>query len=381
MRLFQVAAFLSATVALSSDTLVAQMPNPTFSIGAVEVNDEPIQGAPVSTLSVAPGDTITAEFYVRDWSPVGDDLRAYQIQLEEATFTSGTAGAIKPVGYDKSLEKKEDNPAGAFIDLNHPLFVHAGLQTIALTDTKNAKGYRWLSVLVDVDQAPVSPEDGTKFYCGTVVLAVSSDAEGSFTLTPVENPQVSGLLKESNRVIGPIDYEGLTVSVTPGVVRYRVVETDPADGSIDSRDLEASDTGIGGWRTVTLTFDSEASIGADQFRVSDGTDAAPQIGGVSSNGTKVTLSLDRPIQPDRWTSVTYLPSGFTIKVGALPGDVDGNGVCDSHDALALLAALQTGADGGTNGADINGDGVLNGRDGVCLIDLLVKNLTRRMNRS
>jgi len=376
MRLFQFAALLAATVALSSGAAWAQVPNPTFSIGAVALNDEPIQGAPVSTLTVAPGDTVTAELYVRDWSPGGDELRAYQIQLDEASFTSGLAGSIKPVGYDKSLADKTDNPAGAYIDLNNPQFVHAGLQTIALTDTKNAKGYRWLSVLVDIAQAPVSPEDGTKFYCGTVKLAVSSDAAGTFVIKPVENEQVSGLLKENNRTIGPISYEGLTLTVAPGVVRYRILETDPPNGSIDSRIV-----GAAGWQTISLTFDADATIDASKFAIADGTPNAPRIADVSTDGPKVTLSLDHAIQTGRWTTLTYLPSGFTVRLGALPGDVDGNEVCDSRDAVAMLEALQAGDATQTGSADINGDGVLNARDGLCLIDLLVKNLTRRLSRS
>jgi len=382
MRLNQGAAILAAAVALSTGTVLAQTPNPTFSIGAVAVNDERIQGAPVTTLSVSPGDTITAELYVRDWSPVGDDLRAYQIQLDEASFTSGEAGTIKPVSYDRSLEKREDNPAGAYIDLNHELFVHAGLQTIALTDTKNARGYRWLSVLVDVAAAPVSPEDGTKFYCGTVVLAVASDAKGSFSIELVKDPQVTGLLKDNNRAIGPIDYEGLSVTVTPGAVRYRIVETNPPDGAVDVRVLEVAGRGAAGWQTLTLTFDTAVpSIGPDQFRVLDGDAKAPSIASVSSDGPVVTVSLDRPIRSGRWTQLTYLPTGYTIKVGALPGDVDGDGTCDSRDVLALLNALNAGTGDAARGTDLNGDGVLNAQDGTCLIDLLVSHLTRRMSRS
>jgi len=382
MRLYQVVAFMAAVVAVSTGAVLAQVPNPTFSIAAVAVNDEPIQGAPVTTLSVSPGDVVTAEFYVRDWSPVGDDLRAYQIQLDEASFSSGEAGMIKPVGYDQSLDKKEDNPAGAFIDLNHEFFIHGGLQTIALTDTKNARGYRWLSVLVDVTAAPVSPEDGTRFYCGTVVLAVSSDAKGSFDIEMVKDPQVSGLLKDNNRTIGPIDYEGLNITVTPGAVRHRIVATDPVNGAIDARDLESAGRSAAGWQRLTLTFDAAVpAIGPDQFRIADGTAEAPTISSVSSNGAVVEVSLDRPIRSGRWTHLTYLPTGFTIKLGALPGDVDGNGTCDSRDVLAFLAVLNAGTGDVVHGPDLNGDGVVNAQDGTCLIDLLVSHLTRKMSRT
>lgn len=359
---------------LTGGPAAAQQPNPTFSIGVVAINDQPVQKAPVTTVTVSPGDVINAELYVRDWSPVGDDLRAYQIQLDESSFTSGKSGSIKPVGYDQSLKDKTDNPAGAFIDLNNAQFVHKGLQTIALTDTKNAHGYRWLSVLVDVDAAPVSPEDGTLFYCGSVNLAVSSDASGEFTLKLVADPKVTGLLKDNNRPIGPIDYESLKVIVKSGAIRYRVVETSPPDGAIDARILSASPTSnSAGWRAFELTFNSDSvSLSRSDFQVSDGSKHPPVIADLKVDGAKATVTLDRPIRSGAWTTLTYVPSGFTTRAASLPGDVNGDGQRNSSDLVSLLNGLDSSAT--SSNFDVTGDGALTVADSLSLIDLLIAKL-------
>lgn len=365
---------LGVLLGLAGGPVVAQQPNPTFSMGVVAINDQPVQKAPVTTVTVSPGDVINAELYVRDWSPVGDDLRAYQIQLDESSFTSGTSGSIKPVGYDQSLKDKADNSAGAFIDLNHEMFVHKGLQTIALTDTKNARGYRWLSVLVDIDAAPISPEDGTLFYCGSVNLAVSSDASGEFTLKLVADPQVTGLLKDNNRPIGPIDYESLKVIVKSGVVRYRVVDTSPPDGAIDPRILSASPTSdAAGWKAFKLTFDTDSvSLSRSDFQVSDGSTDPPMITDLKVDGAKATVTLDRAIRSGAWTTLTYVPSGFTTRAALLPGDVNGDGRRNSSDLTSMLDGLNSSAT--SSNLDITGDGALTVADSLSLIDLLIANL-------
>jgi len=377
-RTLRFSALLGVALSGTSGAAIAQEPNPTFSIGVVAINNEPVQGAPVSTVTVEPGDTINAELYVRDWSPLNDELRAYQFQLDESGFTSGDSGSIKPVGYDQSLANDADNPAGAFIDLSHPMFVHAGRQTIALTDTKNARGYRWLSVLVDIAHAPVSPQDGTWFYCGSVNLAVSSDAAGEFEIAPVPDPQITGLLKDNNRAISPIDYQGLTVRVKSGVVRYRIVETSPRNGAIDPRIFNAMpSTDPLGWRTFDLKFDAATvELSRDDFQLSDGSADPPGITDLVIDGPAVTLTLDRPIRVGAWTTLTYKPSGFATKAAALPGDVNGDGTSDSRDVLVLLEALN-GKDQAGDGADVTGDGKASVLDSFCLIDLL----TARLNRS
>ena len=65
---------------------------PVFSIEAVEVNSVPITGGPVPKITVAPGDVITAQIFIRNWSPQGQKMRAYQAKIDPAGYTSGTSG-------------------------------------------------------------------------------------------------------------------------------------------------------------------------------------------------------------------------------------------------------------------------------------------------
>ncbi len=75
-------------------TALAQQP--VYSMEAVAVNSIPCSDVPVTHVKARPGDVLTLEVFLRDWSPAGDRLNAYQMQLEPMDFRSGLAGSIKP---------------------------------------------------------------------------------------------------------------------------------------------------------------------------------------------------------------------------------------------------------------------------------------------
>ncbi len=357
----------------------AQQPVGTYSVEAVALNGVPLPGAPVKLITASPGEIITAEIYLRDWSPNGEDLHAYQVQLDDKAFTGLISGSIKPSGYDAAREEKIENVANAFIDLNRPDFVHAGSQTIAITDTKRAPGYRWLSVLIDIDKAPISPQDGTKFYCGTVLLTVSADASGVFNIGPETDPAVSALLTEGRRTLGPLNYEPLEITVVEGVVRRNIVASDPPTGAIDARMVTGSAMTSGGWQTIQLTFDSDATaISEKEFSVTSGSGAPPSIKSVAARGNSLTLTLDHTLRPGAWTAITHNPTGHTLRFGVLPGDVDGNGTRNSRDFMALLELLGTDATSPAYRADLNGDGTTDARDALAMIDCLVAHLSSQI---
>ncbi len=376
-----VTAFVAVGVVLGGWVSVvnAQQANPTFSVEAVALNGVPLAGAPVKQLTASPGEIITAELYLRDWSPNGEELRAYQIQLDDKAFDGLVSGQIKPTGYDDARKADVENVTNAYIDLDHPFFVHAGMQTIAITDTKRAAGYRWLSVLVDIDKAPVSPQDGTKFYCGTVLLTVSADASGVFRIGPAPDMNLSGLLTEGNRTIGPIDYEPLTITVESGVVRRNIVASDPPAGSIDARIMEGSSRLTGGWPAIQLMFDSDAApISENEFSISSAGGSPPSIQGIAAAGRSLTLTFNHPLTSGVWTEITHKPTGNTLRFGVLPGDVNGNGTRDSRDLLDLLNMLGSNGPAPAYRADLNGDGTTNTRDALTLIDYLNTYLSERI---
>ncbi len=190
---------------------------PIFSMEVNAVNSTPLAGGPARYLEVLPGDVLTLEVYLRNWSPAGEPLNAYQMQLESLDFTSGSAGAIRPVDYKETREGSKMNLANCFIDQNAPKWVFAGLQQITLVDTRS-EGYRWMSVLVDADQAPPSDQDDTKHYTGTVLMKVSDDALGTFTIGFMEASHASLLLDHHGVLIAPLAFESLTLVVQPDIL-------------------------------------------------------------------------------------------------------------------------------------------------------------------
>ncbi|MBI4719305.1 MAG: hypothetical protein HY763_16030 [Planctomycetes bacterium] len=192
---------------------------PTFSLEATAINGVPIPGAPVKIVTAMPGDRITAEVYVRDWSPEGEALGAFQAALNPDGFTTGAAGFVEPVNYSLLQAQKSpdpavqdpDNPDVCFVDRNHPRYVHKDLRVVAITDTRS-EGYRWLSLDLEA-KGPISAQDGTKYYGGTVYFTVSENAEGKFTIGFIEDDNYTGFRIGVGAAILPVNYESLGIQV------------------------------------------------------------------------------------------------------------------------------------------------------------------------
>ena len=365
----RVYAQLTVILAAGLGANVAHAATPTYSLEAAAINMVPLPAGRSDMIIVAPGDVITAKMYLRDFSPDGERLRAYQAELDLTSFSSGSAGTIKPVDFDVAKKEERENKENAFIDEADPMWVHGGLHTIPLTDTRKAPGYRWLTVLLDPKEAPVHPQDGTKFYCGSVHLQVSPDAEGEFTLSFVKDTTVTGLLDEDNKQIAPIDYESLRIEVRSGVVRLNLTLVDPPEGAIDARQRRKGRAS--GWTRLVFTADTGAStVPAFDFSVSDGTDAPTVVGGVKINGTRITVKLSGAISEGRWTNITYRPNGQRFRLGHLAGDVNNDGSADSADLFALVSAMSARTNLPTYSTDINADGKTTAADISALIDLV-----------
>jgi len=153
-------------------------------------------------------------------------------------------------------------------------------------------------------------------------------------------------------------------------------ETFPPRGAIDARRHVAADgiTPIG-WNRVELTFNNALQCNPqDQFVISQdgGALAAPSIVSIDVSGSPVVeVTLKRPIEPLAWTVLFHAESQSAVRLGSLPGDINGNGTSDSHDILALVAALggKTKALSSWSG-DINRSGEQTAHDLLETIDLL-----------
>ncbi len=354
-------------------TSAAAAQNPTFSLEVLAVNSIPPVGGPTSRIAVAPGDELTVKLFVRDWSPDGEALRSYQGVLDTVGFTSGYAGSIKPIDYDAKQEKKEANEAVFFVDRSDPQFVYGSREVIALADTISPD-HRWLGVLLDSGEAIVSEQDGTKFYCGTVRLRVSEDANGPFTLGIIETPGISGLRTPLSRAIIPLDFEKLEVIVSEKARVLRIVSSNPPNGSIDARRPSKSRGGSRrGWNRLELTFSGDtAGISAADCGIDDGSKQPPKIKAIIPNGSTAELVLDRGVRPGVWTTVIHKPSRTSVRVGYLPGDVDNDGFSDADDILALLQPTTDDATLPRFRSDIDYDGAVRIADALRIVDLLTE---------
>ncbi len=334
--------------------------NPTFSLEAVAVNKVPVLETSRGEISVNRRDVILCEIYLRDWSPDGELLRGYQADLEDPSWISGDTGSIKPVDHEKTAAKAVANENSVFIDEHHPRWIFGKTKMITSPDKV---GYRYMGMVTNPANARRHPQDGTKYYCGSLVMRVSSDASGTFTLRlDVAN---SLLLDPESQPIIPIDYEHLKIHVRTNVLR--VLVSAPTTGSINARRPHRPGSG---WDRAVLTFDSNTeAITPTDFAVEDGTYAPPRVQRVVPDGKRITVVLDRPISTGRWTTITYTPSGTGTRLGSLPGDTTGNGVLDRDDVFAVFAEP-----GGTEPPlyqiDVNGDGRRGIRDALRAIELL-----------
>ncbi|MDO8631287.1 MAG: dockerin type I domain-containing protein [Phycisphaerales bacterium] len=340
---------------------------PVYSLEAVSVNSVTIPNGPVGTVAVAPGDVITAKIMIRNWSPSGQILRSYQAQFDPSGFKSGKSGAVQPVGHNPGTP----NELNAFIDLKDPDFIHKGLQSIPLIDSVS-DGYRWLNVIINAEEGPVSAQDGKKYYCGTVKLQAAPDAVGTFKIGLLEEPETSGLLDQTNDPILPVGYEPLTVEVRHGIRWMRIESSDPPSGAIDGRiTLSSAGKADPAWKTIKLVFNGDAAdLSAQDFVVEDGSPSPPRIARLQGHGSEVVITLDHGIRMGAWTTITHKGSGSFSRIGRLPGDASNDGHIDADDLMVLIRGLNGAENLPPYRTDLDGSGNSDARDILRVIDLL-----------
>lgn len=349
-------------------TSVGLAQDPTFSLEVIEVNSIPLE-RPVSHIQASPGDVIMVKIFARDWSPNGERLRAYQTQIDYESYTSGSQGSIKPKDYAITSEVGIENQENGFIDVTDPMYAHFGAATVAIVDTVTW-GYRWLSVVIDPNEAVTCPKQGAKYYCGTLNLEVSDDARGSFTMKLDEDTGGSVMHDVNTMAITPLNFEPLTIDIVGDVVTLRVISSDPPSGAIDARQPGQHGGRAGGWDTVELTFNTDGARPAvADLAIDDGSASPPGIRRLEPEGAVVTMVLDRAIKAGRWTTITYQPSGTGTRIGYLPGDVDNDGDISVQDMLALVDRSEGAAARPLYQLDIDGDGESGVPDALRLIDL------------
>jgi len=155
-----------------------------------------------------------------------------------------------------------------------------------------------------------------------------------------------------------------------------IIASAPPTGAIDARQPSEVDGGNpAGWQEIDLTFDGDAyELTPADFAVfvEGGGEPAPAVVDVAVLArSRIRVLLSEPIEPRAWTTVTHTDSGSSVRLGYLPGDVDGDTICTTFDLMALIDALNgVGQPRAIWSTDINRSQATGSADILRLIDLL-----------
>jgi subtilisin family serine protease len=216
-----------------------------------------------------------------------------------------------------------------------------------------------------VSSAP--PIGGCGRVRGWTLVFESAASDCNANAVPDDCDLASGVLHDADGDGQPDECEAGGPSIASSV---------PADGAIDARQPHEPDAPEirQGWQTVQLDFDGPAeSLAAGDFIISQegGSGPPPAVtaaGPIGKNSVEITLSA--PIEPGAWTTLTHNCSGSQVRLGYLPGDVNGDGTAHPTDILALIDALNGLTQPALHASDIDRSALAQPQDILRLIDLL-----------
>lgn len=171
---------------------------------------------------------------------------------------------------------------------------------------------------------------------------------------------------------GRINAQAALAAATPPI---QIVSSEPPAEAIDARQpFDPDGTDATGWSEITLTFDGDtAELVPSDFLVSQegGVQAPPEVASVVSTGaTAALVTLTAAVEVGAWTTVTHLASGTSVRVGYLPGDVNGDGTSAAADVLTLIDVLNDVVSRPLHATDIDRTGFANPADLLREVDLL-----------
>jgi hypothetical protein len=149
----------------------------------------------------------------------------------------------------------------------------------------------------------------------------------------------------------------------------------PPTGAVDARRPFSPDgTGNEGWDSIELSMDVNLQcLSASSFTVSKegGKGPVPEVLDLEEIGPGLLrVRLSRIIEVGAWTTITHLDSDTSVRIGYLPGDVNGDGVTAPRDILDLIDALnKVGGPVMIWSQDIDRSGLFATTDLLQLVDL------------
>ncbi len=333
--------------------------------------------APTASVSANPGDKIQCEIFASEWTPENQDepvLSEFSVTflVEKFQAVPPAQGELIPFrGLRPCVHNDEcwglpegcvggfcvssdDKAGGAFIRVLREdyVFLWPWPQIGGVDFSYN---YRFGAALS-------SPSSGLVYevpkYCGTLILTVSDDACGVFTVVmeDCDPQQSSSCMRDLWRIpILPLVVEPLTIDAGEDCGGCEVIEsTYPPNCALDARQLTKPDgTARKGWSSIEFTFENtEANpcrdtsyMTTDNFSVREYPSGPlpPTISSVTPNGNKITATLNRRITLQKWTCVTYHgpdpPGDQEICFGHLPADVSNDETSAPADILWLIDCL------------------------------------------
>lgn len=331
-------------------------------------------GATITTtnnLAVAPNDLIEANIFVSDWGaemPLG--VRSIQAAVfGRAGFQSGDNGVILPVGWEAPLEttgspcttnancldprypvcvallgrcqSATHNPSlGSSIDrLTRTDFIHFGLDGI-FQISNDSPDYTYVSVATDASTV----DTGVPRYVGTLVLRVSANACGVFTISFLGNR--TSLLADplpEPLIVEPV-FQPLVLTV--GQCALQMLTCTPNHCTEDARMPHPLDVPIPRFTMNRFTANfsgSTAALVPSSFTLtqipSDTGDGLPLIASVIPSGNNADIVFSRAINFPAYTCVKHNLSSKQCCFSVLPGDADASLFVQPLDAFAIIDNL------------------------------------------
>ncbi len=214
------------------------------------------------------GQNFTVEIYFSNWSPNGESLRAYQVDVDEHWFGGGESGEVRILDdrrpcltdldcidlgvacFNRYCETRVDFGPGAFLEFWRIDFVFRGGMNMGGIDYHVPGIVRIGSVL----QASSLPWVPPPRYAGTLVLKVSDDAVGTFTIGFPRSIETSVQLMDKDNQ--PVKYVVVpaTITVTPTACGNGMCELGEDEYTcwVDCTDSEIPT--VSSWSLLALTL-------------------------------------------------------------------------------------------------------------------------------
>ncbi|MGB0717207.1 MAG: hypothetical protein ACPGXK_15115, partial [Phycisphaerae bacterium] len=260
----------------------------------------------------------------------------------------------------------EANTSNVTIDQTNPNWIHFGRQTLSFTSSNTLDpGYRWISVLFG-KVGPISQQNGAEKYIGSLRAEVSRDAKGTFKYILKPGTDHCGILTFDQSPVEPIDVKNAEITVKENPVRTWMVSSSPSHGSVDARPGATS-----GSRNVTIRMSQGAEgAKASDFVLKSGKGASIAIKSLRATSRQVRLTLEKPLPPGTWTTVTHVPSGTSARLGRFEGDINEDGIVNFDDLSSFFARANSEGAGMPLTKDLDGNGRIGTGDMIALVNKL-----------